>query len=57
MYRVILHEGQIECDSYEKIDRGIECYIDGQFAAFVPYENCCAVVDEEVVVTDERSVW
>ncbi|WP_440990541.1 hypothetical protein [Haloarchaeobius baliensis] len=57
MYRIVLPEGVIECDEYEHVDHGIECYIDGTFAAFVPYENCHALVDEEVVDADERSVW
>ncbi|MFD1644275.1 hypothetical protein [Haloarchaeobius litoreus] len=57
MYRIVLPEGVIECDDYEHVEHGIECYIDGTFAAFVPYENCYALVDEEVVDSDERSVW
>lgn len=57
MYRVVLTEGVVECDRYERSDHGVDCYVDGQFAAFVPYENCHGVLDEEVVDTDERSVW
>lgn len=57
MYRIVLSEGVIECDEYEHVEHGIDCYVDGRFAAFVPYENCHALVDEEVMETDERSVW
>ncbi|WP_435344424.1 hypothetical protein [Haloarchaeobius sp. HRN-SO-5] len=57
MYRVVLPEGQIECERYEQTENGIECYLDGKFAAFVPYANCYAVVDEEVVKPDDTAVW
>ncbi|WP_435334804.1 hypothetical protein [Haloarchaeobius sp. TZWWS8] len=58
MYRVLLHEGQIECDRFERTENGIDCYIDDKLAAFVPYQNCCGVLDEElVVVEDELAVW
>ena len=58
MYRVILPEGQLECDRFEQTDTGIECYIDDEFAAFVPYANCYVVMDEDVVVrTEDTAVW
>ncbi|MFC6756656.1 MULTISPECIES: hypothetical protein [Haloarcula] len=56
MYRVVIQNGSIECAEYDLGDHGVELYEDGDFVAFVPYENLLAVVDEETETTEDRSV-
>ncbi len=58
MYQVLFPEGQLECARYERTDYGVEMYDeDGQFVAFVPYENLHALIDENATEdTDEPSV-
>lgn len=57
MYRAILPEGQIQCESYDHVADGIELYDDdGAFIAFVPYANLHALATEELYAADERSI-
>lgn len=57
MYRAILPEGQIVCERYEHVDKGIELYDeDDAFVAFVPYETLNALIDEDAYSSDERSI-
>jgi len=56
MYRVVMQSGSIECAEYDLGDHGVELYEEGEFLAFVPYENLLAVVDEDTETTDDRSV-
>lgn len=56
MYRVLIRSGSIECDDYERTDVGIDCYEDGEFVAFVPYNNLHAVVDESSTTAEDRSI-
>lgn len=49
MYRAILPNGDLECNEYEKVDKGVNTYTkDGEFYAFIPYENLIAIVNEEI---------
>jgi hypothetical protein len=53
MYQVLFPEGQLECVRYEQQDEGVELYDgDGDFVAFVPYENLHAIIDEEQASED-----
>ncbi|MFC6718285.1 hypothetical protein ACFQGT_11650 [Natrialbaceae archaeon GCM10025810] len=57
MYRVILPEGQMTCEQFERGDDGVELQDeDGAFLAFVPYSNLHAILDEAVYEEDERSI-
>lgn len=57
MFRVILPEGELECDRYEREDQGVSLYNDeGDLLAFVPYANLHAILNDEAHDTDERSI-
>lgn len=57
MFRAILPEGQIVCERYEHVEKGLELYNDeDEFVAFVPYENVHALLNEDVYAEDERSI-
>lgn len=57
MYRAILPEGQIVCERFERVEKGIELYDErDRFIAFVPYGNLHALLNEEVYSSDERSI-
>ena len=57
MYRAILPNGQLECDDYDRGDRGVKLYdADEQLLAFVPYQNLEALLTEAAYETDEPSV-
>ncbi|MFB6137327.1 MAG: hypothetical protein ABEJ42_03155 [Halobacteriaceae archaeon] len=48
MYHAIFPDGRITCETYDRVDDGVECRDgDGGFLAFVPYENLHALVDEQ----------
>jgi hypothetical protein len=56
-YRAILPEGDIECSDYERTDDGVDCFDeDGRFVAFVPYTSLVALLDEETLDHDDRSI-
>ena len=57
VYRAYLHSGDVECDTYDHTERGVELYDDEEgFLAFVPYENLLALVDEETAEEVDRSI-
>lgn len=56
MYRAILRSGSIECTAYDRTDHGVDLHEDGQFVAFVPYENLVALVDESTATAEDRSI-
>jgi hypothetical protein len=57
MYRAILPNGQLECERYERGERGVELYDgDDELLAFVPYQNLEALLTETAYETDEPSV-
>jgi hypothetical protein len=57
MYRAILPNGQLECDRYEKNERGVEQFdAEGELLAFVPYENLEALLAEGAYGSREPSV-
>ncbi|GAB3668557.1 hypothetical protein [Halopiger thermotolerans] len=56
MYQALIQSGDIDCDDYEHTDHGVELYEDGEFIAFVPYENLLAVVDESWATAEDRSI-
>ena len=57
MFRVILPEGELECDHYEREDYGVSLYDEAdELLAFVPYNNLHAILTEEAYDTDERSI-
>lgn len=57
MYRAILPNGQLECESYERVDSGVELFdADGELLAFVPYENLEALLTEAAYESDAPSV-
>jgi len=56
-YRAIIPDGDIQCESYEHTDAGVECFReDGEFVAFVPYSSLVAILDEERLAHDDRSI-
>ena len=56
-YRAIIADGDIQCADYELTDNGVECYRDdGEFVAFVPYGSLVALLDEETLTHDDRSI-
>ena len=56
-YRAIIQDGDIQCAEYEHTEYGVECYRDdGEFVAFVPYASLVAVLDEETLDHDDRSI-
>jgi len=57
MFRAILPNGQLEADSYEHVQNGVELYADGgELLAFVPYANLEALMTEHAYEGDEPSV-
>ncbi|MFQ3320426.1 MAG: hypothetical protein ACI8UR_001489 [Natronomonas sp.] len=57
MYRAILPNGQLECESYDEGERGVELYNDdGELLGFVPYENLEALLTEAAYESNEPSV-
>jgi hypothetical protein len=56
MYRAILRSGSIECTDYDRVDHGVDLHENGQFVAFVPYENLIALVDETTTTAEDRSI-
>lgn len=57
MFRAILPDGDITCETYDRQDTGVELYTeDGTLIAFVPYPNLVALVNDAVRATDERSI-
>lgn len=49
MFRVIIPEGEIECERYEPMDSGVELYTDAdELIAFVPFENLHVILNDEV---------
>lgn len=57
MYRAILPDGDIACETFEKIDDGVEIYDQNEtFIAFIPYPNLVAIVNQEVFRAEERSI-
>lgn len=57
MYRAIVPEGEIECQSYDMLDNGVELYdADEDFIGFIPYSNLRALVNEEVYHPHEEDV-
>lgn len=60
MFRVIVPEGEIECDTYEMVDDGIEMYTaDDEFIGFVPFSNLREIMNEEVYAPEreDRSIY
>lgn len=53
---MILQSGSIECTGYDRTDHGVDLHADGQFVAFVPYENLIALVDETTMTAEDRSI-
>jgi hypothetical protein len=56
VYRAILPDGDVECDHYEQGEYGVDLLYDGTFVAFVPYSNLIAILDEETIPSDDRSI-
>jgi hypothetical protein len=57
MYRAILPNGKLECERYERVERGVELYDgDDELLAFVPYQNLEALLTEAAYAADEPSV-
>ncbi len=56
MYRAILQSGSIECTGYDLVSHGVELHEDGEFVAFVPYENLIVLVDETTATAEDRSI-
>ena len=57
MFRAILPNGQLEAETYEHVENGIELYAsDGELLAFVPYTNLEALLTEHAYEGDEPSV-
>ncbi|MFC5971016.1 hypothetical protein ACFPYI_06680 [Halomarina salina] len=56
-YRAIIADGDIQCDDYERTENGIDCFRgDGEFVAFVPYGSLVALLDEETLTHEDRSI-
>lgn len=57
MYRAILPDGELDCERYEETDNGVELYTaDDEMAAFVPYSNLIAIINEEIDPGEDRSI-
>ena len=57
MFRVILPEGELECQRYEREDQGVTLFNDDdELVAFVPYNNLHAILNDDAYDTDERSI-
>ena len=57
MFRAILPNGQLEAETYEHVENGVELYADGgELLAFVPYANLEALLTEHAYEGDEPSV-
>lgn len=57
MFRAIIPDGDIACETYDRQDDGVELYAtDGTLIAFVPYANLIALVNDEADTSEERSI-
>lgn len=57
MYRAILPNGQLEADTYDHVENGVELYAEGgEMLAFVPYSNLEALLTEAAYESEEPSV-
>jgi hypothetical protein len=57
MYRAILPDGDVECERYDETAHGVDLYDEGdRHVAFVPYANLIALLNEETLSSDERSI-
>ncbi len=58
MYRAILPEGNLYCAYYERGDHGVEIYTEhDELKAFIPYENLIALMNEEIEMDENRSIF
>lgn len=54
MYRAILPDGNLTCETFDRGDNGVEIYTEeDELKAFIPYQNLIAIMNEEV--QDERN--
>lgn len=57
MYRAIVPEGEIECQSYEMTDNGVELYNSAEdFIGFIPYSNFRELMNDDVYHPHEDDV-
>ena len=57
MYRAILPNGQLEAETYEHVENGVELYDeDDEMLAFVPYANLEALLTEAAYERDAPDV-
>lgn len=57
MFRAILPDGDVQCETYEETDRGVKLYTEGtELIAFIPYENLVALMNEEIDSSTDRSI-
>ena len=57
MFRAIIPDGDIACETYDRQADGVELYAeDGTLIAFVPYANLIALVNDEIDTSEERSI-
>lgn len=57
MFRAILPDGDMQCETYEETERGVELYTAAEeLIAFIPYENLVALINEDVQSSDDRSI-
>ena len=50
---MLFPEGQLECERYEQMDKGVELYNQhDDLLAFVPYYNLHAIIDDEHATDD-----
>ncbi len=57
MYRAILPNGQLEAETYEHVENGVELYDeDDEMLAFVPYANLEALLTEAAYEREDPDV-
>ena len=57
MYRAILPNGQLEAETYDHVDHGVELFDDdGELLAFVPYHNLEALLTESAYEQEDPNV-
>jgi hypothetical protein len=56
MYRAILPNGQLEAETYEHVENGVELYREDELLAFVPYANLEALLTEAAYESTGPSV-
>lgn len=57
MFRAILSESELHCADYQLGPHGVDLYNDdGDFVAFVPFQNLECLINDDTYETDDAAI-